>query len=163
DRVRLRDAGGARNAPPQRSVLLGALSRFGGSVALHRMLHGRILARAPAPARTRQRRRRRDSATRKAVYGRRRIDKIPALARRPAVIMGLGLQPVNRDASTINVSRRGCLSARVNAQRSRENSTMKLTVQQPDAREIKVKLLLAGGQSAMLVVAPGHPLLAQLL
>jgi len=40
---------------------------------------------------------------------------------------------------------------------------MKLTVQQPDAREIKVKLLLAGGQSAMLVVAPGHPLLAQLL
>ncbi|TMI01045.1 MAG: hypothetical protein E6H46_12005 [Betaproteobacteria bacterium] len=40
---------------------------------------------------------------------------------------------------------------------------MKLTVQQPDAREIKVKLLLAGGQSAMLVVAPRHPLLAQLL
>ena len=40
---------------------------------------------------------------------------------------------------------------------------MNLTVQQPDAREIKVKLLLAGGQSAMLVVAPGHPLLAQLL
>jgi SM-20-related protein len=40
---------------------------------------------------------------------------------------------------------------------------MKLTFQQPGAREIKVKLLLAGGQSAMLVVAPEHPLLAQLL
>src|SRR5512132_327789 len=45
----------------------------------------------------------------------------------------------------------------------RENSTMKLTVQQPGAREIKVKLLLAGGQSATLVVAPEHPLLGQLL
>src|SRR2546428_13717779 len=41
--------------------------------------------------------------------------------------------------------------------------TMKLAVQQPGAREIKVKLLLAGGQSAMLVVPPEHPLLAQLL
>jgi Rps23 Pro-64 3,4-dihydroxylase Tpa1-like proline 4-hydroxylase len=40
---------------------------------------------------------------------------------------------------------------------------MKLAVQQPGAREIKVKLLLAGGQSAMLVVPPEHPLLAQLL
>jgi SM-20-related protein len=40
---------------------------------------------------------------------------------------------------------------------------MKLTFQQPGAREIKVKLLLAGGQSAMLVVPPEHPLLGQLL
>ena len=40
---------------------------------------------------------------------------------------------------------------------------MKLTVQQPSAREIKVKLLLAGGQSAALVVPPEHPVLAQLL
>ena len=40
---------------------------------------------------------------------------------------------------------------------------MKLAVQQPGAREIKVKLLLAGGQSALLVVPPEHPLLAQLL
>src|SRR5271165_2137107 len=40
---------------------------------------------------------------------------------------------------------------------------MKLAFQQPDAREIKVKLLLAGGQSASLVVAPENPLLAQLL
>jgi len=40
---------------------------------------------------------------------------------------------------------------------------MKLTVQQPTAREIKVKLLLAGGQSAALVVPPEHPVLAQLL
>ena len=40
---------------------------------------------------------------------------------------------------------------------------MKLTVQQPNAREIKVKLLLAGGQSVSLVVAPEHPVLAQLL
>jgi Rps23 Pro-64 3,4-dihydroxylase Tpa1-like proline 4-hydroxylase len=45
----------------------------------------------------------------------------------------------------------------------RENTTMKLTFQQPGAREIKVKLLLAGGQSATLVVAPEHPLLGQLL
>ena len=40
---------------------------------------------------------------------------------------------------------------------------MKLTVQQPTAREIKVKLLLAGGQSAALAVPPEHPVLAQLL
>ena len=40
---------------------------------------------------------------------------------------------------------------------------MKIAVQQPGAREIKVKLLLAGGQSAALVVAPDHPLLTQLL
>jgi SM-20-related protein len=40
---------------------------------------------------------------------------------------------------------------------------MKLTVQQPNAREIKVKLLLAGGQQITLVVAPEHPVLAQLL
>jgi len=40
---------------------------------------------------------------------------------------------------------------------------MKLTVQQPNAREIKVRLLLAGGQSVSLVVAPEHPVLAQLL
>ena len=40
---------------------------------------------------------------------------------------------------------------------------MKLVVQQPGAREIKLKLLLAGGQSAALVLSPEHPLLAQLL
>ena len=40
---------------------------------------------------------------------------------------------------------------------------MKLTFQQPGTREIKVRLLLAGGQSAMLVVPPEHPLLGQLL
>src|SRR5213078_2665281 len=40
---------------------------------------------------------------------------------------------------------------------------MKLTFQQPGTREIKVRLLLAGGQSATLVVAPEHPLLGQLL
>src|SRR5256886_784418 len=40
---------------------------------------------------------------------------------------------------------------------------MKLTCQQPGAREIKAKLLLAGGQSATLAVAPEHPLLGQLL
>jgi SM-20-related protein len=40
---------------------------------------------------------------------------------------------------------------------------MKLTVQQPNAREVKVKLLLAGGQQISLVVAPEHPVLAQLL
>src|SRR5215472_16760092 len=40
---------------------------------------------------------------------------------------------------------------------------MKLVVQQPGATEIKVKLLLAGGQSAALVIPPEHPLLAQLL
>jgi Rps23 Pro-64 3,4-dihydroxylase Tpa1-like proline 4-hydroxylase len=40
---------------------------------------------------------------------------------------------------------------------------MKLVVQQPGAREIKLKLLLAGGQSAALVLSPEHPLLTQLL
>jgi len=40
---------------------------------------------------------------------------------------------------------------------------MKLTVQQANAREVKVKLLLAGGQSIGLVVPPEHPVLAQLL
>jgi Rps23 Pro-64 3,4-dihydroxylase Tpa1-like proline 4-hydroxylase len=39
---------------------------------------------------------------------------------------------------------------------------MKLTVQQANAREIKVKLLLAGGQSIGLVLPPEHPVLAQL-
>jgi Rps23 Pro-64 3,4-dihydroxylase Tpa1-like proline 4-hydroxylase len=40
---------------------------------------------------------------------------------------------------------------------------MKLVPQQPGVREIKVKLMLAGGHAAMLVLAPEHPLLAQLL
>src|SRR5215472_5017841 len=40
---------------------------------------------------------------------------------------------------------------------------MKLVFQQPGVREIKVKLLLAGGQGAALVLTPEHPLLAQLL
>lgn len=40
---------------------------------------------------------------------------------------------------------------------------MKFAVQQPGVREIKVKLLLAGGQSATLVVSPENPLLGQLL
>src|SRR5262249_38733025 len=40
---------------------------------------------------------------------------------------------------------------------------MRLVVQQPGAREIKVKLLLTGGQAAALVLPPEHPLLAQLL
>jgi len=40
---------------------------------------------------------------------------------------------------------------------------MKLVLQQPGAREIKVKLLLTGGQGAALVLPPEHPLLAQLL
>jgi SM-20-related protein len=40
---------------------------------------------------------------------------------------------------------------------------MKLVLQQPEAREIRVKLILAGGQSAMITLPPGHPLLAQLL
>jgi Rps23 Pro-64 3,4-dihydroxylase Tpa1-like proline 4-hydroxylase len=40
---------------------------------------------------------------------------------------------------------------------------MKLTTQQPGVREIKVKLMLAGGHAAMLVLPPEHPLLAQLL
>jgi len=39
---------------------------------------------------------------------------------------------------------------------------MDLVVQQADVREIKVKLLLAGGQSVALVLAPDHPLLARL-
>ena len=38
---------------------------------------------------------------------------------------------------------------------------MKLVPQQPGAREIKVKLMLAGGHAAMLVLPPEHPLLAQ--
>jgi SM-20-related protein len=40
---------------------------------------------------------------------------------------------------------------------------MKLVLQQPGAREIKVKLMLSGGHAAMLVLPPEHPLLAQLL
>jgi SM-20-related protein len=40
---------------------------------------------------------------------------------------------------------------------------MKLVFQQPGAREIKLKLLLAGGQSAALALSPEHPLLKQLL
>ncbi|HEX7272284.1 MAG TPA: 2OG-Fe(II) oxygenase [Casimicrobiaceae bacterium] len=40
---------------------------------------------------------------------------------------------------------------------------MKLTVQQAGATQIKVTLLLSGGQSATLVVPPDHPLLVQLL
>jgi Rps23 Pro-64 3,4-dihydroxylase Tpa1-like proline 4-hydroxylase len=40
---------------------------------------------------------------------------------------------------------------------------MNQTAPAPDVQEIKVKLLLAGGQSAKLVLAPDHPLLARLL
>jgi Rps23 Pro-64 3,4-dihydroxylase Tpa1-like proline 4-hydroxylase len=40
---------------------------------------------------------------------------------------------------------------------------MKLVFQQPGASEIKLKLLLAGGQSAVLTLSPEHPLVAQLL
>jgi len=40
---------------------------------------------------------------------------------------------------------------------------MKLVFQQPGAREIKLKLLLAGGQSAALSLSPDHPLLARIL
>jgi len=40
---------------------------------------------------------------------------------------------------------------------------MKLVLQRPEAREIKVKLILAGGQAAMVALPPEHPLLAQLL
>lgn len=40
---------------------------------------------------------------------------------------------------------------------------MKLILQQPGAREIRVKVMLAGGHAAMLVLPPEHPLLAQLL
>ena len=36
-------------------------------------------------------------------------------------------------------------------------------MQQPDAREIKVQLLLTGGQSARIALPPDHPLLARLL
>jgi SM-20-related protein len=54
-------------------------------------------------------------------------------------------------------------SATHDGRSAQTHATMKLTVQQPSAREIKVKLLLAGGQSAALVVAPEHPVLAQLL
>jgi Rps23 Pro-64 3,4-dihydroxylase Tpa1-like proline 4-hydroxylase len=40
---------------------------------------------------------------------------------------------------------------------------MKLVFQQPGAAEIKLKLLLAGGQSVALALSPEHPLLRQLL
>ena len=40
---------------------------------------------------------------------------------------------------------------------------MKLVAQQPGAREIRVKLILAGGHAAMIALPPEHPLLAQLL
>jgi Rps23 Pro-64 3,4-dihydroxylase Tpa1-like proline 4-hydroxylase len=40
---------------------------------------------------------------------------------------------------------------------------MRLILQQPGAREIHVKVMLAGGHAAMLVLPPDHPLLAQLL
>jgi SM-20-related protein len=40
---------------------------------------------------------------------------------------------------------------------------MKLVLQQPEAREIRVKLILAGGHAAMVALPPEHPLLAQLL
>jgi SM-20-related protein len=40
---------------------------------------------------------------------------------------------------------------------------MKLVLQRPEVREIKVKLILAGGQAAMVALPPEHPLLAQLL
>jgi SM-20-related protein len=40
---------------------------------------------------------------------------------------------------------------------------MKLVLKQPGAQEIKVKLILAGGQAAMVVLPPEHPLLMQLL
>lgn len=40
---------------------------------------------------------------------------------------------------------------------------MKLILKQPEAREIKVKLILAGGHAAMIALPPEHPLLAQLL
>src|SRR6266571_2763630 len=53
------------------------------------------------------------------------------------------------------------LSRHADAAMQPDHSTMKLTVQQPTAREIK--MLLAGGQSAALVVPPEHPVLAQLL
>ena len=40
---------------------------------------------------------------------------------------------------------------------------MKLVLQRPGVREIRVKVMLAGGHAAVLVLAPEHPLLAQLL
>jgi len=40
---------------------------------------------------------------------------------------------------------------------------VKLVLQQPEAREIKVKLILAGGHAAMIALPPEHPLLGQLL
>ncbi|MEO8676276.1 MAG: 2OG-Fe(II) oxygenase [Casimicrobiaceae bacterium] len=40
---------------------------------------------------------------------------------------------------------------------------MKLVLKQPEAREIKVKVILAGGHAAMIALPPEHPLLAQLL
>jgi SM-20-related protein len=40
---------------------------------------------------------------------------------------------------------------------------MKLILQQPGIREIRVKVMLAGGHAATLVLPPEHPLLAQLL
>jgi len=40
---------------------------------------------------------------------------------------------------------------------------MKLVLQQPEAREVRVKLILAGGHAAMIALPPEHPLLAQLL
>jgi len=40
---------------------------------------------------------------------------------------------------------------------------MKLILKQPEAREIKVRLILAGGHAAMIALPPEHPLLAQLL
>lgn len=40
---------------------------------------------------------------------------------------------------------------------------MKLVLQQPGVREIRVKVMLAGGHAAVLVVPPEHPLLLQLL
>lgn len=39
---------------------------------------------------------------------------------------------------------------------------MKLVLQNPDTKEIKVKLMLAGGHAAMIALPPQHPLLAQL-
>lgn len=40
---------------------------------------------------------------------------------------------------------------------------MKLILQQADVRETKVKIMLAGGHAAMLVLPPEHPLLLRLL
>jgi len=49
-RIRRRDARRARDAAAQRCIFLGAASRLGAAHALSRILHGRILDRAPAPA-----------------------------------------------------------------------------------------------------------------